>query len=374
MRSFVRIGAVWAAVLATATWTTGQDPVPPAPAGTQQQFEAKFAEWKGVLKELRTLQSQYQTADDEQAAAIVQQWDQLMQRGAALLDELRVTGMAAYEAAPNQNRELTRFLFTMVEDDVNRDRYEQALVVAEVLDRHNCGIKELYPLAGTAAFAVHEFDKADHFLKQAVDAGVLGDTAGLQAEVDKYKQLWAEEQVIRKQEAEADDLPRVKLTTSKGDIVLELFENEAPGAVGNFISLVKKGFYDNLTFHRVLPGFMAQGGDPNGDGTGGPGYNIYCECYQPNHRKHFRGSLSMAKGPNRDSGGSQFFLTFRPTPHLNGKHTVFGRVIEGLDVLAELQRRNPDDAEEQNPPVPDQIIKAEVLRDRGHDYKPNKVE
>ena len=112
------------------------------------------------------------------------------------------------------------------------------------------------------------------------------------------------------------------MKTSEGDIEIELFENEAPNTVLNFITLVDKGFYNGLKFHRVLPGFMAQGGDPKGDGTGGPGYTIPCECYQPDHRLHFRGSLSMAHA-GRDTGGSQFFLTFVPTQHLDGMHTGF---------------------------------------------------
>jgi cyclophilin family peptidyl-prolyl cis-trans isomerase len=96
---------------------------------------------------------------------------------------------------------------------------------------------------------------------------------------------------------------------------------------------------------------MAQGGDPTGTGGGGPGYRIACECYQPNHRLHFRGSLSMAHA-GRDTGGSQFFITFGPTSHLDGKHTVFGRVIKGFDVLANIQRRDPEDP---NAPDPDKI-------------------
>jgi cyclophilin family peptidyl-prolyl cis-trans isomerase len=185
-----------------------------------------------------------------------------------------------------------------------------------------------------------------------------------------YKKEWARERRLRQAEAKADDLPRVLLKTSQGDIELELFENEAPNTVANFISLVEKGFYNGLSFHRVLPGFMAQGGDPKGDGTGGPGYRIRCECYEDNHRMHFRGSLSMAHTPQRDTGGSQFFLTFLPTQGLDGKHTVFGRVIKGMDVLAKLHRRDPD-AEGQ--PKPDKIVEAKVLRKRDHKYVPEKM-
>ena len=190
--------------------------------------------------------------------------------------------------------------------------------------------------------------------------------------IPQYREFWAKEQEIRKQEAEKNDLPRVKMSTSKGDIVIELFENEAPGAVGNFVNLVEKGFYNGLIFHRVLTGFMAQGGCPEGTGTGGPGYNIYCECYQPNYRNHFRGTLSMAHS-GRDTGGSQFFLTFVPTAHLNGKHTAFGRVIEGFDVLSKIARVNPEE-KEKNEHEPDTMVKVEVLRKRDHEYKPNKVQ
>ena len=159
------------------------------------------------------------------------------------------------------------------------------------------------------------------------------------------------------------------MKTSKGDILIELFENEAPNAVANFISLVEKDYYNGLTFHRVLSGFMAQGGCPDGTGAGGPGYNIPCECHQDPHRKHFRGSLSMAHA-GRDTGGSQFFLNFVPTQHLDGRHTVFGRVTEGFDVLAKLQRRNPQDP---SAPEPDKILEAEVVRKRDHPYEPKKT-
>jgi cyclophilin family peptidyl-prolyl cis-trans isomerase len=183
--------------------------------------------------------------------------------------------------------------------------------------------------------------------------------------LENLKKSWDKEQRIRRAEAVADDLPRVLIKTNKGDIEVELFENEAPNTVANFIALVDKGFYNGLTFHRVLPGFMAQGGDPQGDGLGGPGYTIPDECNQPNHRLHFRGSLSMAKETRPDTGGSQFFITFAPTSHLDGIHTVFGRVIKGIDVLAKIQRRDPNAT---NPPDPDKIIEAKVLRKRPHEY------
>lgn len=122
------------------------------------------------------------------------------------------------------------------------------------------------------------------------------------------------------------------IETEKGNLVLELFASDVPRTVDNFVTLARDGFYDGLTFHRVIPGFMAQGGCPIGDGTGGPGYQFDDEI--TDHR-HVTGALSMANsGPN--TNGSQFFITYAPQPHLDGKHTVFGQLIEGMDVLESL--------------------------------------
>ena len=126
------------------------------------------------------------------------------------------------------------------------------------------------------------------------------------------------------------------IKTEKGDITLELFPNEAPGTVANFEKLANKGFYDGLTFHRVIPDFVIQGGCPNGNGTGGPGYTIKCET-EGNPHKHGTGALSMAHA-GKDTGGSQFFITHSPQPHLDGVHTVFGRVIEGMDVVYKIRQ------------------------------------
>jgi len=125
------------------------------------------------------------------------------------------------------------------------------------------------------------------------------------------------------------------ISTAKGDITLTLFPQEAPGTVANFAKLAKEGFYDGLTFHRVIPNFVIQGGCPQGTGAGGPGYTIPCET-KGNPHKHGTGSLSMAhRGP--DTGGSQFFITHSPQPHLDNLHTVFGQVESGMDVVNAIQ-------------------------------------
>ena len=129
------------------------------------------------------------------------------------------------------------------------------------------------------------------------------------------------------------------MDTESGEITIELFENDAPNTVSNFVKLINEGFYDGLTFHRVIDGFMAQGGCPNSregasgiPGTGGPGYSINCEI---NSRKHLKGSLSMAHA-GKNTGGSQFFLVHEAQPHLDGVHTVFGQT-ENMDVVLALK-------------------------------------
>lgn len=144
-----------------------------------------------------------------------------------------------------------------------------------------------------------------------------------------------------------------KMTTNKGVMWLKLYGDEAPNTVANFATLAKEGFYDGLNFHRVIPGFMAQGGCPTGTGTGGPGWAIPCET-DKNVHKHVKGTLSMAHaGPN--TGGSQFFICFVPCPHLDGVHTVFGGIepddAESMKVLDSIEGQ-------------DTIEKIEILAER----------
>ncbi len=130
--------------------------------------------------------------------------------------------------------------------------------------------------------------------------------------------------------------------TEKGSIVIELFADKTPITVNNFVFLAREGFYDNTTFHRVIKDFMAQGGDPTGSGTGGPGYRFADECRRD--LKHDSpGVLSMANaGPG--TNGSQFFITFVATPHLDGRHTVFGKVVSGMEALRSISLRDPQRA------------------------------
>lgn len=127
--------------------------------------------------------------------------------------------------------------------------------------------------------------------------------------------------------------PMVTVETEKGSFKFAMFPDSAPNTVSNFISLVRIGFYDGLTFHRVEPDFVVQGGDPNGDGSGGPGYYIKAEF---NSRPHLEGTVAMARADDPNSAGSQFYICLSPQPGLDGKYTVFGQVTEGMDVVKKI--------------------------------------
>ena len=236
----------------------------------------------------------------------------------------------AYAQAPNADPQVADLLVGIVAEWNLRDDYEKVLDLGNFSIAHDCkepagsGVDRHRRLRG----------RRIRHGRDLSPAGTRGPQAGPprrkphSRQIGYCKEAWAKEKKLRQAEAKADDLPRVLLKTSKGDIEVELFENEAPNTVANFISLVEKGFYNGLTFHRVLAGFMAQGGDPKGNGTGGPGYTIPCECYRPNHRLPF--PRQPEHGPRRPRHGRLAVLPhLRAHADLDGKHTVFGRVIQG---------------------------------------------
>ena len=252
--------------------------------------------------------------------------------------------------------------------DVNL--YPRALDVLEAIDLDPAENPRAMIVISDCLFAEQRFTESVAAL-DSIPADTLSADPSLARQVEDllglrrpYPELWVKEQQIRSAEASADDLPRIELVTVQGTIMLELFENEAPNTVANFINLADSGYYDGVAFHRVLPNFMAQTGDPNSrpgadgvPGEGGPGYRIVDEHDRDGARMHFAGTLSMAKTTPPHTAGSQFFLTHAPPAHLNGKHTVFGRVMSGLDVVRSIE---PDDL----------VETVTVLRKRAHVYEP----
>ena len=169
--------------------------------------------------------------------------------------------------------------------------------------------------------------------------------------------------------------PIVTFTMESGDVIkAELYPEIAPVSVNNFISLIRKNFYDGLIFHRVIKGFMIQGGDPEGSGMGGPGYSIRGEFPQngcPNDLKHTAGVLSMARSMHPDSAGSQFFIMHADSPHLDGAYAAFGKVIEGIENVNKIAETATDYSDR---PVDYQVMKTVTVESFGLDYpEPDKI-
>ena len=337
----------------------------PDSAQAQAEFVAASREMKELVAELQVLQADYQKPDSDKKA-VEARFEATKKKAQATSERLEAAafGLVVLDPKNEPAREITG---AVVAAALQNDDPRKALELANQLGKAGAASSDVMMMAATASMLVSDLDAAADWLKQAQAAGIpTPKIAELQQAIVAERPKVEAEMVNRGADAKADDLPRVKITTSKGDVVVELFENQAPNTVANFISLVEKGFYDGTPFHRVIGGFMAQGGDPTGSGAGGPGYAIACEVGLPGARKHFLGTLSMAHaGPN--TGGSQFFLTFRPTEHLDGKHTVFGRVVEGFDVLPRLNRTEGEMA---FGAAPDTIVKAVVVRKRSHPYEP----
>lgn len=253
-----------------------------------------------------------------------------------------------------------------------KNQFNSGLSALEKLDPEILRQPEYGLHYASMLYANNRFQDALNTLNEIDQVALTNDavkSATINSDKRKYEEIaqrWEDEVALREVESAADDLPRAMIVTAKGPISVELFEDHAPNTVANFITLAESGFYDGIKFHRVIPKFMSQGGDPTSrdadatPGGGGPGYTIKDEHVGDEYRKHFAGSLSMAKTSAPNSGGSQFFLTHLPTPHLDGRHTVFGRIIDGLETARAIK-------------VDDDIVSITITRKRDHEYALEKM-
>ena len=218
-----------------------------------------------------------------------------------------------------------------------------------------------------ACYGLQDFERADQFLTRLENAVI-----GLSPQVRETFQLtvdaWEKEKLLRAEEERANDLPRVKLETTDGDVIIELVENEAPNTVANFIKLVKEEYYDGLEFFHVVPSGYARTGCTANDGTTNPGYRIRNEF--ENGRQHFAGTVMM-QNDGENTAGAQFAILHQPDPNLLGRAVAFGRVIQGLDVIYQFHTVNRIRTAGGDATI---VNKATVVRDRGHDYVPEMLD
>lgn len=299
-----------------------------------------------------------------------------LKRNLEIENEMVLTAVRALKTASPPRPALVNLLMLRIERRLDGKNPQihfdppQAIKLLEAFDESNADLPDLTSYLYYANLLSNRFGKAREILENATAQGftVPATTA---PELEAYEKKWKQELEYRSVELADDDLPQVLFETDAGNIVVELFENQAPNTVNNFVALVEDGFYNGLTFHQVDSTFTCQSGCPKGSGNGGAGYRIPCESKNPSSRCHFAGSLSMAHdGP--DTGSSRFLITRQPLPNLDGKNTVFGQVIEGMPVVYSLRRAQPGNTRSNTRP-PNRILKATVIRKRDHPYVPHKI-
>lgn len=283
------------------------------------------------------------------------------------------------------NETIAQFIVTTIAHRLKTNQYDQETFegAAKMLDAGQTSTF-LFQAAGRSAVVTGQFEIAKVLLQQLLDAGQAEEIDRvLHANLDQYQQQWEAEQAVLQQSAAADHLPRVQLETTQGEILLELFLDQAPTTVANFVKLVDDGFYDGLDFFQVIDNGLALTGDPAGIGTGNSGRFIRDEHLRDDARHALRGSLVMAKVPIDETGNflpnsasSQFAILLLPVASAADTQTIFGRVIEGMDVVGYLNRVDPNQehkkGELQKPA--DRILSATVVHRPAELPEPDYVE
>ena len=340
------------------------------------KYRQAQADLKSALREAAELQRKYLgiKTTDEEKEEIGERLEKISKVVSKIHPKLFDLAEKAWLEEPSrEDGEFLNFIIQVLETRMTVGEYERANAIMEGLISLKIPeiLPDLYDAAGEIAFMLNDFEQAARFVELAEQNKVLSERcAGFKKDLSYYRSSWAKESVFRQQDSEKKDLPRVTLDTTKGKIVLELYEDQTPNTVANFVYLVEKGFYDGMFFEQVIPGEGAVAGRSLENPDGGPGWTIRDEFDPTNSRNHYRGTISMLRGePN--SAGSMFFISFSPIKDLDGKYVVFGRVIEGMDVLTKLQIMdpvNPDPMAE-----PDQIEKASAVTKRDHKYRPKVI-
>ncbi len=365
--------------------TNGEEPVPvkltPEEEVAVKAFVEARSNWADSLVEMKTIMIHYGNQEDSTPEAL-QRYRDAREKGRRGLRETFVKAIELYKVR-NGDFESAQMMATTLEYFESQSIYENCYEAARLMIDAEVKAPFLYLIAARSALLEGQYDQVIPLYKTFVDTygvekleNVDKMVSGL---VDLYPAMWERELAVRKAEAEADDLPRVLLQTSRGEVVLELYENQAPNTVANFIHLVESGFYDGTDFYQVVDDFIAQGGDPVGDGSGTADQFIPDEHQRDDRRQAFRGTLLMAKMPDPrdklklipDSASAQFTIALMPILREDETQTVFGRVIDGMDVVCNFRRMDPTEKKEKSVQMPpDRIMKATVIRKRNHEYKP----
>lgn len=369
----IRFVIFWAAIVCFGTACAGQDDL-------RRKFDDSVERMRTALKETKRLGAIYFHSKAEEADEWRDQWQAAGEAGLRAEQDLKDAAIAILDKLAAPPEDVVEVALQVFQEQFKNAQYEKAYRIINRLVELNTEDLELQLMKARTAIKTNRYAEAKQYkdLHEERISEIPREELALFSQLDSIDKDFERELATREAEAAADDLPRVELNTTKGKIVIELFENEAPETVGNFISLVESSFYDGILFHRVIKGFMAQAGGFSMRGPQIVNYRIYDEHEVENARKHFRGTVSMASVPGvPDSANAQFFIALSPQPFLDGRHTAFGRIISDFEVIDSLIPNFKVDSEGKETPIeeiiPDRIISARVLRKRDHVYKPNRV-
>ena len=333
------------------------------------EFERLHGEFREQMTRMREIQIRYVNGDDQNKAAH-RAYQEQRNKVRQTMDETYDAALELFRYLPH--KDAGQYLLTMIQHRLkwgiyNRDTARGSAALIDV------GLKYvlLFQAAARSGVVSGNFELANRVYTSIDDEKLETVDRVLMSHLDTLKANYEKEAEILAAEAKSDHLPRVKLETTRGEVVLELFLDQAPSTVSHFISLVENHFYDGLDFHQVMDDLLALTGDPSGVGSGNSGKALLDEHTRPDHRKAFRGSLVMAKVPMGSSGqfvpnsaSSQFAILFLPQVQLTDQQTVFGRVVEGMQVISSLRRVDPNKKKKEGEIrlPPDRIISATVIR------------
>jgi peptidylprolyl isomerase len=346
-------------------------------------YSAAFVAFRQSVADLDEARNRQQLSLDyslESQNAILDAWCKAISKTNDTYAEWIQKAGELYASDPVKYKAAGKTLTEMLMSDVELDRFDGWLSPVKALMTSEADISdEVRKAIGMVGLANCDFNLVERCWSPLKESGKLtGNELGYLNDLPTIRERWARELEIRQKESQLGNNPLVELTTSKGRIVIELYEDSAPNAVASFIYLVENHFYDKKTFFRVVKHVCAQTGCEKGDGTGDAGYQFKGEADLPDRRHHFRGTVSVALGSdetgkvNQNASGSQIYFSFLPMPFLDDTYTVFGRVVEGMPSINLFRTMNLADEKERKEgnKRPEMILSAKVIRKRDHEYRP----
>ena len=348
---------------------TAPDDVAAEGKAAKERFEKLRKELTEAVVQMRIIHTKFNNGDadsDEDRDTYFQQRNKVRD----LMNQTLDASVEVFQYMPDQLA--AQFILVTLEYCEPRDIYNRNTLRGAIqLMNLRTPYSYVYLTAARSAVMLGEFDFAEEVYKTLDEKFLQECDRALIAQLDTLRKQWETESKLRERDAEEDKLPLVKLETTRGDVLIELYIDEAPSTVSHFIQLVEDGFYDGLAFFQVIDRLIALTGDESGDGSGVPDKFLRDEHTREVVRMPMRGSLIMAKAPIEgtsnfvpNSAGTQFAIMYMPFPSINEQQTVFGRVIEGMDVVGAFRRVDPHEKKDKTTVVlpPDRILKAEVVR------------